>query len=200
MHRSGKAKRFVGLTVVAASVGVSAVGVSSPLSSPAPASQVAPIPTIPLLTAEQARDPVQVVQALHARRDKNPHAATAELYFKHGAAAQDRQDWGLAAKAFGEAIIRTPSTQFLLAHGHAQLRSLGMVRAREGNVAQEAKEDVAYSLGFYRSATAADEAFKDLNPTERETLAQHTTCLADFLEQSVVASTCQPVSQYLAGR
>ncbi len=199
MHRWKEIRRVFSLIVAAASTSVSTVHASS-LHSPAPASQVAPRPTIPLLTVEQARDAVQVVQALQSRRDRNPHAATAELYFKHGNAAQDRQDWGLAAKAFGEAMIRTPSARLLFAHGHAQLRSLGVVRARDGTVDRQAREDVAYSLGFYRSALAADDAFKELNSAERLTLAQHTQCLADFLARSATAVTCEPVSQYLAGR
>jgi hypothetical protein len=129
------------------------------------------------------------------------NAATADqkasaTFFRHGQEAKARKNWSLAAKTFGESMIRYPTAQVLFEYIGSMLRMLGDVRAREPDGESKRRNDMAYALDFYKSALAADAVLGSLPTADKEAVHRHVDCLSAYLQQGRMQADCPPLRYF----
>lgn len=152
-----------------------------------------------ILTEREAANAAFVSRWLSTTKSQ-ANAQEAQPFLKQARAAEQTRNWSLAAKAFGESMLRYPDAQALAGYGHAQLRMLGEVRARDRNLDEHALADVRHVLAFYESAQAADAVLHTLPGDAAGQLRAQADCLQSYVESAGRAQDCAPLRDYLAGR
>lgn len=107
-----------------------------------------------------------------------------------------KQNWSAAVKSFGESATFFPLPKTLMSRAEAEIKMLGMVRARKKNKAATIKSDLEYFLAMYNVVLAADDVLHTLTPEERNMIESYIECIGVYIETPASTSTCRPVQDY----
>ncbi len=147
------------------------------------------------LTPEEIRD-AETVSAWFAAHGGNAANDEATFFLDLAERAKHSEDWSAATKAFGEAMIRYPSPKAIAGYADAQLRMLGMVRARNRSFDAHAGRDTKEAFDYYRSAMAANAVLETLDAQSRKDLQNKIDCLAGYAAHGNRTAQCSPLRAY----
>lgn len=151
------------------------------------------------LSQNDLHNPVVVKQWLEknaARADKQ----VAGEFFKIGMNYMQKGNWSAATKSFGESALFFPAPTTLRLRAEAELKMLGMIRARKTGPNEKQNSDLAYGVSMYKTSLAADDVLHQLKSDERKSIEKNIQCMTEFLKNPYVETSCEAVRAYLSAK
>jgi len=150
-----------------------------------------------MLTDAELKSPQAISQWLKEHR-WTADRTFANAFLPHAHESARKQNWGPAAKGFGESAMHYPAPQPLRWCADADLHLLGKVLARTGETFKE-KSDLAGALRLLDSAAAAEALLNELSPADKRALEQDRACLQSYPGDKLDATDaarCAPIAAY----
>ncbi len=124
-----------------------------------------------------------------------PHADTtsAAAFLVQARRSMSSDDWGTAAKAFGESAVLYPTPEALSGYAEARLRGWMQWSNPQPNLAGAKLLALREAHGVYSSALAADDLLSALSPATRAAILRRRDCIAAFLRAGQAAGDCEPL-------
>ncbi len=148
------------------------------------------------LSQDDLEQPDAVVAWLKANHSSKASLSASQGFYDYALKAKQRNDWGAAAKGFGESAIHYPTPKALNGYADSLLHMLGQIRQREKSYRERKKGDLEGVEATYRSALAADTVLKQMTDEERKRTQQNAECLAEYLKTSAPPASCPPLVAY----
>ena len=116
----------------------------------------------------------------------------ADRFFDIGMRAEEQgNNWGAAAKAFGESAVANPRSRTFVRLANAELRMLSVKPGVEKSAI------LASARNYYEVALALDAANSQLTDDEREVLLREVACISAFIGEKVRDGTCHALQVVL---
>lgn len=147
-----------------------------------------------VLAQRDLRNPQAVVETLKSEINDD-RKVSAKQFFSLGVKYRQRaskdNNWGPAAKAFGESAVLYPRPLALKEYADSSLRSQSRTAGSKG--LEEQLEVLSQTIDLYGSALAADSVLHELSRDQRAQLDQYRSCAERFLQERKPSSPCQPL-------